>query len=81
MATTYTVHLSNSFDAESPVDAVSQMVTYALDNAGQAGYRVEWEGACILLDAPGESPDDCSTHDHETESVFIDAEDLDTGGL
>ncbi len=41
----YTVSLSNTFEAETPHDAVLQMVTWASDNAYAAGYRVTWHNA------------------------------------
>ena len=40
---TYTITVSNSFDASSPEDAVMQMVCWLQECAHSAGYRVEWE--------------------------------------
>ena len=39
----YTVSVANSFEADSPEDAVLQMVAWLYDVAGQAGYRVTWD--------------------------------------
>jgi hypothetical protein len=32
---------------------------------GAEGESVSLVGACILIGADGENPDDCTTHDHE----------------
>lgn len=76
---TYDVSVSNTFDAVSVEDAVMQMVVWLQDHAGSAGYRVEVpDGACILTDydiASGRA-DECDIHDHETTTVFIDADDI-----
>lgn len=37
---TYEVRVSNFFDAESPEDALRQMVAWLDDNAHKAGYRI-----------------------------------------
>lgn len=39
----YTVAVSNTFDAESIEDAVSQMIAWISENAYAAGYRISWE--------------------------------------
>jgi hypothetical protein len=36
----YEVSVSNTFEAESPQDALSQMVAWVADHAYQIGYRV-----------------------------------------
>jgi hypothetical protein len=61
---TYTVSLTNSFDAQSPDDAARQFVEWATAHGGAArsGLRVEW----------GRTDDD----DPPLHSTFIDAEDL-----
>jgi hypothetical protein len=49
----YNVTISNSFDADSPEDALRQMVAYLVDYAPQAGYRVTNmdTAASVFLDA------------------------------
>ena len=56
----YTVSVSNIFDADSPEDAIMQMIAYLQDQAHCSGYRVEWES--IVSDM------------FRSHSVFIDAE-------
>jgi hypothetical protein len=56
----YTVSVSNTFDADSPEDAIMQMICWLQESAHCAGYRVEWEA--IIADMFRS----CST--------FIDAE-------
>lgn len=41
MSITYTVSVENIFTADSPQDAVRQMVAWLDDHAGEAGYRVD----------------------------------------
>jgi hypothetical protein len=38
---TYEVSVRNTFDAESPEDAVRQMIEWIINNAPHTGYRVE----------------------------------------
>jgi hypothetical protein len=48
---TYEVTVSNYFDAESPKDAVGQMITWLIDNADVAGYRVTCVTDTWFIDA------------------------------
>lgn len=50
---TYEVSLVNSFDANSPEDAIGQMATWAGGNAYSAGYRVTdlITGESVFIDA------------------------------
>jgi hypothetical protein len=56
----FTISVSNTFDAESPEDAIMQMICWLQESAHCAGYRVEWES--VVSDM------------FRTHSVFIDAE-------
>lgn len=48
----FTITLSNVFEADSPLDALSQMVAWTTDNAYSAGYRIEDEqGNSVFIDA------------------------------
>ena len=38
----YTVSLSNTFEADSFLDAVEQMIAWVSDCAYSAGYRISW---------------------------------------
>ena len=41
----YEVSIRNTFEAESHEDAVRQMIEWLIDNAAQAGYRVNLAGS------------------------------------
>jgi hypothetical protein len=49
----YTVSVANTFEAESPEDAVAQMAAWLVDYAYGAGYRVVPEdgGESVFIDA------------------------------
>lgn len=49
--TEYTVSVSNKFTAETPEDALRQMVAWLDDNAAKAGYRIDDGGGSVFLDA------------------------------
>ena len=58
----YTVSISNTFDADSANDAVMQMICWLQESAHCGGYRVEWEA--IVADM------------FRSCSVFIDAQQM-----
>ena len=51
----YTVQVANVFEAETPEDAVNQMVAYLQDTADRAGYRVQSADGRedVFIDAEG----------------------------
>jgi hypothetical protein len=61
--TAYEVTVANVFDAASPEDAVIQMVTWLIDSAPSAGYRVEWFNPDGTTFIDGDDIDWNSTHE------------------
>jgi hypothetical protein len=59
----YTVSLSNTFEADSFLDAVQQMIAWVSDYAYSAGYRISWTEN--IVDGV-----------RNERSVFVDAEKL-----
>jgi hypothetical protein len=49
----YTVIIANNFEASTPEEAISQMVTWLQDHAHEAGYRVAAQGQddSVFIDA------------------------------
>jgi hypothetical protein len=56
----YTIALSNTFEANSFVDALEQMVAWVSDYAYSAGYRISWTEEIDGV--------------RQDKSVFVDAE-------
>ena len=52
----YTVSVSNMFDANSPEDAVKQMVAWLDDNAAKAGYHIDDGYGQSFIDAESVLP-------------------------
>ena len=76
MSEEYTVSVSNTFDANSPEDAVSQMVLWIEEVARHAGYR--WESESYVIKEPFS---DVPTGGYDyNETGFIDADNLDIVG-
>ena len=63
----YEVSVRNTFTADSPEQAVADMIHWLLDYAGQTGYRVTW-----MYEAFG---------DTTPQTMFVDADDLDWSTL
>lgn len=65
MPKTYTVSVACIFDAESPLDALSQMVAWIDDAAYRAGYRiVDEDGKATFIDADDVDWDNLSEEGH-----------------
>jgi hypothetical protein len=62
--TVWTMTVTNPSAAEGVVTSVHYTRPAAL-TALQENYVQPWERTCILTGAPGEDPDDCTTHRHE----------------
>lgn len=55
----YIIEVSNEFDAESPIDALAQFITWIDENAYHAGYRVfDEDGTSVFVDADDLTADD-----------------------
>ena len=85
MSEEYTVSVSCEFDAESPEDAVSQMVIWIEEEARRAGYR--WESLKYEAPAPSWSATWSDSSEGAAiesawveETGFIDADSIDIMG-